>query len=340
MTSANTTAAISSLETGRDLDQPQAYDLFREIIAGDVPPEALERVLVGLRDKGETPDEIAGAASAMRDAATPFPRPDYPFADTCGTGGDGAGSVNVSTAVAFVAAAAGVPVAKHGNRSVSSRCGSADVLEQLGANLAPAPEVSRSALDDVGVCFLFAPQYHPGARHAAPVRKKIGTRTIFNVLGPLVNPARPTIQVMGVYASDLVPVAARTLARMGCRSALTVYGDGLDEIALHGPTTAMRVAGDELDEMTLEPAALGVQPAPTSALAGGGPQENAAWMRTLLGGGGSSAHRDAVAINAAPILWLAGRAPSLLDAVDLAQQTLASGEPQRRLDGFVERSHG
>lgn len=336
--SSATTDAIARLAAGHSLSHDQTYALFGDVIAGHVAPDVLVRVLVQLRDKGETPDEIAGAASAMRDAATPFRRPDYVFADTCGTGGDGVGSVNVSTAVAFVAAAAGVPVAKHGNRSVSSKCGSADVLEQLGVNLTPDPDVSRRALDEVGVCFLFAPQYHPGARHAAPVRKKIGTRTIFNVLGPLVNPARPTIQIMGVYEPRLVDVAAKTLARMGCVAAMAVHGSGLDEIALHGPTVGARVDGDALTSLEITPATLGVATAPVEALAGGGPQANAMWMRELLGGRGNPVHVDAVAANTAAILWLAGRAESLRDGVEQAKATLASGDGLRRLDGLVEIS--
>src|SRR3546814_9574888 len=191
-------------------------------------------MLVALRLKGETTDELIGAARALRAFDAPLERPDYPFADTCGTGGDGSGAINVATAVAFVAAAAGLPVAKHGNRSVTSRCGSADVLEQLGAKLDVPAEVSRKALDETGVCFLFAPRYHPGLRHAGPVRRALKVRTIMNVLGPCVNPAEPGVQLLGVADPRLLEPVARTLAALGVERALVVHGAGLDEIALHG----------------------------------------------------------------------------------------------------------
>ncbi|MEE9383540.1 MAG: anthranilate phosphoribosyltransferase [Nannocystaceae bacterium] len=332
--------ALECLEAGLNLSQKQASALFTEIVAGEVDDAVLEAVLVRLRDKGETPEEIAGAALAIRGAAMGrFDRPDYVFSDTCGTGGDGFGTVNISTAVAFVVAAAGVPVVKHGNRSVSSKCGSADVLEALGAKLRADPTISRRTLDEAGVCFLFAPQYHLGARHAMRVRKKLGTRTIFNVLGPLVNPARPDIQVMGVYDAALTRPAATTLRLMGCKAALTVYGSGLDEVALHGPTTISLLRESDIEDRELTPASFGVAAAPLHELAGGGPDENAAWMRTLLRGGGTATHNAAVAANAATVLWLAGKETDLASATRLALGVLASGKPAQHLDAFVELTH-
>src|SRR5690606_16769473 len=198
-------------------------------------------LLAALKTKGETAGELTGAARALLAASTPFNRPDYLFADTCGTGGDHAGTINVSTAATFVSAAAGLPVAKHGNRSVSSMCGSADMLELLGATLDISPAKSRAALDRTGVCFLFAPLYHPGMKHAGPVRQALKIRTIMNVLGPLLNPARPDVQIMGVSEPRLIRPAAETLRALGTKAALVVHGSGLDEIALHGATQAARL---------------------------------------------------------------------------------------------------
>src|SRR5687767_9555083 len=223
-------AALMQLYSGRSLDQSAAQGLFEELVAGALGEPMIAAMLVALRLKGETADELIGAARALRAADAPFPRPDYLFADSCGTGGDGAGTINVSTAAAFVAAAAGLPVAKHGNRSVTSRCGSADVLEQLGVKLEIGAEQSRRALDETGICFLFAPLYHPGLRHAGPVRRALKIRTIMNVLGPCVNPAEPQVQLLGVADPALLEPVARTLAALGVANALVVHGSGLDEI--------------------------------------------------------------------------------------------------------------
>ncbi len=231
----------------------------------------------------------------------PFARPAYAYADCCGTGGDGQSTVNVSTAVAFVAAEAGLPVAKHGNRSVSSQCGSADALEALGARLDPPAEVSRRALDEVGFCFLFAPQYHAGLRHAMPVRRALKVRTIMNLLGPLVNPSAPPIQVMGIYDPSFVTHAARTLGMLGCQAALVVHGGGLDEVARTPrrarPGSAMGSSRSSRSTRPTRGRAGADRGAP-----GAGPAANAAWLRDLLAGRGAPAHRDAVAINAGALL--------------------------------------
>jgi anthranilate phosphoribosyltransferase len=322
----------------RDLERAESAELFARIVRGELSEIELGALLAALRTKGETPEEIAGAAEALRGAALPFPRPDYPFADTCGTGGDGAHTVNVSTAAAFVAAELGVPVAKHGNRSVSSRCGSADVLEACGVRLAPPPEVARRCLDEAGVCFLMAPHYHSGLRHAMPVRRALRTRTIFNVLGPLVNPAAPAWQVMGVYDPALCAPIARTLGLLGCRAALCVHGSGLDEIALHGPTRAALWREGELAEIVITPASAGLAEEPLAALAGGAPEDNAAWMRQLLGGSGAPAHRAAVAINAAALLWISGRVADLREGTRRALEVLGGGSAARRLERLVEIS--
>jgi anthranilate phosphoribosyltransferase len=246
-------AALTRLYGGGDLDSFSAETLFGSLVNGTLPEPSIAAMLIALRLKGETAEELIGAARALRAADEPFPRPDYLFADTCGTGGDGSGSINVSTAVAFVAAAAGLPIAKHGNRSVTSSCGSADVLEKLGARLDVSAEVSRRALDEAGVCFLFAPRYHPGLRHAGPVRRALKVRTIMNMLGPCVNPAEPQVQLLGIADPRMLEPIALTLAALGLEDALVVHGAGLDEIALHGPTQAVRLRSGEIEPMLITP---------------------------------------------------------------------------------------
>lgn len=324
----------------RSLERGEALRLFRAIVAGDLGEIEIAAVLAALKTRGETPVEIAGAAEALRESAHPFPIPDYAFADTCGTGGDGVGSLNVSTAVAFVAAEMGVPVAKHGNRSVSSRCGSADVLEMLGVRLDASPEVSRRCLDEVGICFLLAPQYHPGVRHAMPVRRTLATRTMFNLLGPLANPARPPMQLMGVYDPQLVAPLAETLGLLGARAALVVHGAGHDELVLHGSSTVARWKEGRLDTLMITPERAGVASAGPDALQGGEPEENAAWLRGLLSGKGTQAQVDAVALNTGALLWLADRFSTLAEAVAAAVVVIRSGAPVRRLDQLIELSHG
>jgi len=295
-------------------------------------------VLAALKTRGETPEIMAGAVEALLAAALPFPRPDYDFADCCGTGGDGTGTVNISTAAALVAAELGVPVAKAGNRSVSSRCGSADVLEAVGVRLDPSPEVARRCLDDVGICFVFAPQYHAGVRHVAPVRKALGVRTVFNLVGPIANAARPTWQMMGTYAPGLCEPAARTLQLLGRTVALAIHGGGLDEVALHGPTHGVLIQNGAARSITISPADLGIAEAPISALGGGGPEENAAWLVTVLDGKGLPAHGDAVALNAATLVWATGAYPTLIAAFRAAREAVAGGGAGRRLARLAEVS--
>jgi anthranilate phosphoribosyltransferase len=274
---------------------------------------------------------MIGAAKALRAADAPFPRPDYLFADTCGTGGDGSSLINVSTAVAFVAAAAGLPIAKHGNRSVTSPCGSADVLEQLGVRLDVSAEVSRRALDEAGVCFLLAPLYHPGLRHAAPVRRALKVRTIMNLLGPLPEPGRAPGADPGRCRSAAAEPVARTLASLGVRNALVVHGSGIDEMALHGETRAMRVSEDRFETLTITPEDAGLERRPLEKLKGGGPEENAARMKALLIGKGQPAEVDSVALNAGALLSAAGLAPGLREGVAHARDVIASGAAYRRL---------
>lgn len=324
----------------RSLTRAEAAGVFARLVEGAWTEVEVAGLLGALKARGESPDEIAGAAEALRDAALAFPRPDYPFADTCGTGGDATGTKNVSTAVAIVAAEMGIPVAKHGNRAISSRCGSADVLEQLGVRLEAPPRVARRGLDEIGLCFLFAPQYHAGVRHAMPVRKALGTRTIFNLLGPLANPARPSLQIVGVYDPALCRPLALTLGLLGADAALVVHGSGLDEIALHGTTRAALWMDGRSIELELTPEEAGLERAPLEALAGGDPAENAAALRALLEGRPSGPYRDAVALNAGALAWIAGRAESLAEGTSRARATIDSGRAAARLDRWIEVSHG
>ena len=332
-------AALARLYVGESLTEAEAEAVFAEIVAGRLPEPAIAAMLIALRLKGETAQELTGAARALRAADADFPRPDYLFADSCGTGGDGSASINVSTAVAFAAAAAGLPVAKHGNRSVTSRCGSADVLEQLGAKLDVSAETSRRALDETGICFLFAPLYHPGLRHAGPVRRMLKVRTIMNMLGPCVNPAEPKVQLLGVADPALIEPVARTLAALGVERALVVHGSGLDEIALHGETQAVRVRDGGIEAMTIRPEDAGFERRPVQVLRGGGPEENAERLKALLMGYGLAAETEVVALNAGALLLTAGLAGDLRGGVDLAMQALSSGEAYRRLKLFIEATN-
>lgn len=332
-------APLARLYAGESLSEGESEALFAEIVAGRLPEPAIAAMLVALRLKGETAEEMIGAARALRAADADFPRPDYLFADSCGTGGDGSASINVSTAVAFTAAAAGLPVAKHGNRSVTSRCGSADVLEQLGAKLDVSAEQSRRALDETGICFLFAPLYHPGLRHAGPVRRMLKVRTIMNMLGPCVNPAEPKVQLLGVADPALLGPVAKTLAALGVERALVVHGSGLDEIALHGETSAVRVRDGLLESVTIRPEDAGLERQPVQVLRGGGPEENAERLKALLMGYGVAAETEVVALNTGALLLTAGLAPDLREGVGMALQALASGEAYRRLKLFIEATN-
>lgn len=298
---------INKLYEQQGLTQAESQQIFDQIIRGEMDPVLMAAVLTALKIKGETPDEIAGAAKALLANANPFPRPDYDFADIVGTGGDGSNTINISTTAAFVAAACGVKVAKHGNRGVSSKSGSSDLLSSFGINLAMSAQDSRQALDDLGVAFLFAPQYHSGVRHAMQVRQTMKTRTIFNILGPLINPARPNIELMGVYSKDLVRPIAQTMLQMGLKRAAVVHGSGLDEVAIHGETQVAEIRQGELIEYTLTPEDFGVSRYPLDAIRGGEPEENRAIITQILTGNGTEAQMAAVAVNVALLLRLFGQ---------------------------------
>lgn len=324
----------------RGFSREESTRAFTHLLAGDYSEIEMAGVLIALKTRGETPEVMAGAVEALLAAAIPFERPGYQYADCCGTGGDGTSTFNISTAAAFVAAEIGIPIAKAGNRSVSSRCGSADVLEQLGVRLDPTPAVSRRCLDELGICFVFAPHYHPGVRRAVPVRRALGVRTVFNLVGPIANPARPPWQMMGIYDPELCEPAARTLQLLGREVALVLHGSGLDEVALHGPTTGVLIQGSELRHVTIDPADAGFPRVPLESLTGAGPEENAEWLLELLSGKGKATHADAVAINAGVLAWATGLAPTVRDGSRLARQALDGGGCERRLSRLVEMSHG
>jgi anthranilate phosphoribosyltransferase len=331
-------AILEQLYQGKDLSIEQAQQVFSQVIQGEVEPIVLSSLLTALKIKGEQPQEIAGAAKALLANAAPFPSPDYGFADIVGTGGDGHNTINISTTSAFVAASLGVKVAKHGNRSVSSKSGSSDLLAALGINIQMTPETARRCLDELGLCFLFAPQYHAGVRHAMPVRQTLKTRTIFNVLGPLINPAHPSMEVMGVYDPALISPIAHTLQQLGMKKAMVVHGAGLDEVAIHGETQIAEINGDTITEYTLSPADFGVEQAALEAIKGGTPEENKAITLQLLQGKASTAQQAAVAVNVALLLKLAGKADDVAHGVQMALDEMASGRPLTLANQLAEMS--
>jgi anthranilate phosphoribosyltransferase len=332
--------AISQLLEGNDLDRDAARSLFGRIVEGSLGDPLIAAAFVALRAKGETSEELIGAAEALRAAARPFPSPGSEFADSCGTGGDLSGSINVSTAAGLVTAACGLPVVKHGNRSFTSKCGSADVLEALGARLDLSPMESREILDRTGFCFLLAPLYHPGIAHAGPVRRALKVRTIMNLLGPCLNPAGPKVQLLGVPDPKLLRPIAQTLRALGVERALVVHGSGLDEVAIHGFTQAVRLIDGELEEFEITPEEAGLRRLPLDQIIGGNPDRNARRLRALLSGRGAEADETVVAINAGALLMTAGKVDSLRLGTVMALDAIRSGRAKTLLDDFVEASRG
>ncbi|MGR5414920.1 anthranilate phosphoribosyltransferase [Vibrio astriarenae] len=297
---------FNKLYDQQSLTQEESQTLFGAIIRGELSDIQLSSALTALKIKGETPHEIAGAAKALLANAVKFPNIDYDFADIVGTGGDGHNTINISTTAAFVAAACGLKVAKHGNRSVSSKSGSSDLLDSFGIDLAMSPENTKQAVDSLGVAFLFAPQYHGGIKHAMPVRTTLKTRTIFNILGPLINPARPNIELMGVYSEELVRPIAETMLNMNMKRAAVVHGSGLDEVAIHGKTTVAEIKDGQIVEYTLTPEDFGLNEHPLEAIKGGDPAENREIITNILTGKGTDAQVGAVAVNVALLMRLFG----------------------------------
>jgi anthranilate phosphoribosyltransferase len=335
--------ALAQLVGGASLGEDEAAAAMNEIMSGVATPSQLGAFLTALRIKGETIDEITGLARAMRDHALHVTLPDGVAAvDTCGTGGDGSGTFNVSTAAGLLVAAQGQPVAKHGNRAATSKCGSADVLEALGVKLDLGPEQVASCITKVGFGFMFAPAYHPAMRHVGPTRRELGIRTVFNILGPLTNPAGARYQVLGVADPKLLPLMAAALQRLGCERALVVYGeDGVDELSLGAPTRICELRGTEGDlrEYTITPEELGLTPRARdeirAGVRGGDAAHNAMLLRSLLSGETEGAPAEMVALNAGAALYVTGRADTLADGVRQAQDTLRSGHAIATLDALV-----
>lgn len=327
---------LDKLFTSQTMSQEESHQLFGAIVRGELQDSQLAAALISMKMRGERPEEIAGAASALLADAQPFPRPDYDFADIVGTGGDGTNSINISTASAFVAASCGAKVAKHGNRSVSSRSGSSDLLQAFGIRLDMSAEDSRQALDDLNVCFLFAPQYHTGFRHAMPVRQQLKTRTIFNVLGPLINPARPPKALIGVYSPELVLPITQALKVLGYQNAAVVHGGGMDEVAIHAPTLVAELHQGEIESYQLSPQDFGLESYSLNALQGGTPEENRDILARLLQGKGDAAHAAAVAANVALLLKLFGQ-DNLRHNAQLALETIRSGTAFERVTALAAR---
>jgi anthranilate phosphoribosyltransferase len=328
--------ALQRVLDGHDLGRGETRDVMGEIMRGEATPAQIGGFLVALRSKGETPDEIAGCAEAMREHVLPVRPQRDDLVDTAGTGGDGAHTINISTAAALVAAAAGAGVAKHGNRAVSSACGSADVLEALGFTLEQDAERIAQSIDELGFGFLFAPSHHPAMRHAASVRKELATRTVFNVLGPLTNPAGARAQVVGVYSPQLVRTIAEVLVRLGARRAFVVHGaGGIDELSPVGPNLIIEVVDGTVHERQLDPEAdLGLPRCTVEELRGGTPAENANAIRDVFAGA-DGARRNAVLLNAAGAIAAAGHAADLREGLELARAAVDSGAAAERLDRLI-----
>jgi anthranilate phosphoribosyltransferase len=328
-------AAIARLLDGHDLTRDEAREAMNTIMSGEATPAQIGGFLVALRLKGETADEIAGCAEAMRAHVLAVRPKREDLVDTAGTGGDGGRTFNISTAAALVAAAAGAGVAKHGNRAVSSNSGSADVLEALGFNLElPADRIAES-IDTLGFGFLFAPTHRPAMKHAAPVRRELAARTVFNVLGPLTNPAGARAQVVGVYSPDLVKTLAEVLASLGARRAFVVHGaGGIDELSPAGPNLVCEVVDGGVREREIDPLELGIERCAPEALRGGSPEENAAAIREVFGGG-NGGRRDAILLNAAGAIAAGGHAEDLREGLEIARETVASGAAAERLEALI-----
>lgn len=329
------TKALGRLMEGSDLSRDEAREVTGEIMRGEATPAQIGGFLVALRMKGETPGEIAGCAEAMRDHVLPVKPARRDLIDTAGTGGDGGGTLNLSTAAALVAAAAGAGVAKHGNRAVSSASGSADVLEALGFAIDLSPERIADSIDEHGFGFLFAPAHHPAMRHAGPVRRELAARTVFNVLGPLTNPAGARAQLVGVYAPGLAGTVARVLALLGADRALVVHGaGGIDELSPAGPNLVFEVEGGRVVQSTVDPSDLGVAPCAPEDLAGGPPERNAAAIREVFEGA-TGPRRDAVLLNAAAALRIAGLVGDLGEGLAAAAEVVDGGAAAAKLETLV-----
>ncbi len=331
--------AIGRLIEGRSLNMDEAASVMEEIMSGEATPAQFGAFVTALRLKGETVSEITGLAKIMRAKAVPV-KTSGPVVDTCGTGGDGAGTFNISTAAAFVVAAAGLRVAKHGNRAMSSHCGSADVLEALRVKIDLNAGQVAQCLEEVGIGFMFAPLFHPAMKYAAAPRRELGIRTIFNILGPLTNPAAASAQMLGVADGSLVAKVAEVLKVLGCKHALVVHGeDGLDEITVSGITKVCELKDGAITSYSIRPQDFGLNEAAAESLKGGSAEENAVLLRRILDGA-LGPPRDAVVMNAAAALVAGDRVRTLKEGAELAQQVIDGGQARARLEHLIEFSQG
>jgi len=332
--------ALARVIEHREIFREEMLALMRSIMSGEVSPTLIAAIIIGLRVKKETIGEIAAAAEVMREFATKVVvRDPGNLIDIVGTGGDGAHTFNISTAASFVCAAAGARVAKHGNRSVSSKSGSADVLEALGANISLAPEKIARCIEEVGVGLMFAPNHHGAMTHAAPVRRELGVKTIFNILGPLTNPAGAPHELMGVFHPDLVGIQARVLQRLGSRRVMVVHGmEGLDEISIGGPTMVAELKDGKISEYTITPQDFGVKARDGAEIKVAGVEQSKMMVLAALANE-SGAARDIVALNAGAAIYVAGLAPTVAGGVQKALSVIASGAARKKLDAFVKLTH-
>lgn len=328
--------SLLKVYNGEYLSQDESFEIFCNIIEGQVSPIHLASMLTSMKVRGESIAELTGAALASLKYAETFPTPDYMFADIVGTGGDGASSINISTASSFVAAACGYPIAKHGNRSVSSLSGSSDVLTELGVNIYSTPEKSRELLDNLGVCFLFAQQYHKGFKNVAPIRAELKTRTIFNVLGPLINPARPRIAIVGVYQDSLVRPMAEVLKNLGYLNAAVIHTAGLDEVSLHADAHIAELANGDIEEYYLTAKDFGLPIMTIDDIRGGTPAENKILLENILQGKGKAAHENVVAANVALLMRLFGKR-NVKQNVEEVLSMIRTAKPYEVLQQMVSR---
>jgi anthranilate phosphoribosyltransferase len=335
--------AIEKIVRKGDLTYDEAYTVMNEIMSGEASQTQNAAFLAALSTKStkaETIEEISGCAEAMREHATPVSHEGFPVLEIVGTGGDHSGTFNISTTAAIVIASAGIKVAKHGNRAASSKCGAADVLEALGVEIRQSPEKAAALLQDPGICFLFAQEYHASMKYVGSIRRELGIRTVFNILGPLTNPARPDYYVLGVYDEYLVEPIAKVLSQMGVRRALVVYGqDHLDEISPSAPTTVTELKEGFYRTMTITPESLGLTRGRKEEIIGGSPEENAEITRAILSGAERGTRRTAVLMNAGAGLYVGGRAESLEEGVQLAAGLIDDGTAEKVLERYIEASH-
>ena len=331
--------ALSRVVRREDLSRPEAASLMRVLMGGEASPSLVGAILTALAMKGETVEEIAGMAETMRALATAIPATARPLVDTCGTGGDHSGTFNISTTAAFVTAGAGVHVAKHGNRSASSLCGSADVLEALGVNLDLSPEKVAECIDQIGIGFLFARNLHTAMKHVGPIRAELKLRTVFNILGPLTNPAGADGQVMGVFDRNLIAPLAEVLLQLGSRHVFIVAGsDGLDELTLTGPSFVAEGCAGAVKTYEVTPEQFGLTRTDAASLVGGDPAANALILRAVLSGE-TGPRREIVLLNAAPALVAGGKAASLDEGIRVAEASIDSGAALNKLEELIQKTH-